>query len=144
MPQGDIERLLTSCDTETLDGAPCRAILLLLARLGLRSIEIARLQLEDLDWQAGDLLVRGIARRDERLPLPDDVGAGDGTYLAVRGRHDSRFVFFTLRAPIRADLVGGCGPAARCSVTATRRPPRSTQRSISDACGRLVARTISP
>jgi len=109
MPQADIERLLTSCDTATLDGARDHAMLLLLARLGLRSIEIARLRLDDLDWRAGDLLVRGKARRDDRLPLPDDVGAAIAAYLALRGRHDSRNVFLTLRAPtrpIRADLVG--------------------------------------
>jgi site-specific recombinase XerD len=109
MPQADIEALLWSCDRATLDGARDRAMLMLLARLGLRSIEIARLQLDDLDWRAGDLLVRGKARRDDRLPIPDDVGVALAEYLALRGRHDSRSVFLTLRAPIRpirADLVG--------------------------------------
>jgi site-specific recombinase XerD len=109
MPQGDIEALLADCDRSTLDGARDHAMLLLLARLGLRSIEIARLQLDDLDWRAGDLLVRGKARRDDRLPLLDDVGTALAEYLALRGRHDSRSVFLTLRAPtrpIRADLVG--------------------------------------
>lgn len=109
MPQSDIEALLADCDGSTLDGARDRAIMLLLARLGLRSIEIARLQLDDLDWRAGDLLVRGKARRDDRLPLPDDVGEALAGYLALRGRHESRTVFLTLRAPtrpIRADLVG--------------------------------------
>lgn len=109
MPQADIEALLGSCDRSTLDGARDRAMLMLLARLGLRSIEIARLQLDDLDWRAGDLLVRGKARRDDRLPLPDDVGQALAEYLTLRGRHASRSVFLTLRAPtrpIRADLVG--------------------------------------
>lgn len=109
MPQPDIELLLESCDRSTLDGARDRAMLMLLARLGLRSIEIARLQLDDLDWRAGDLLVRGKARRDDRLPIPADVGSALAAYLALRGRHDSRSVFLTLRAPtraIRADLVG--------------------------------------
>jgi integrase len=109
MPQADIEALLANCDRSTLDGARDRAMLMLLARLGLRSIEIARLQLDDLDWRAGDLLVRGKARRDDRLPIPDDVGNALAGYLALRGRHGSRAVFLTLRAPtrpIRADLVG--------------------------------------
>ena len=109
MPQSDIEALLANCDRSTLDGARDRAILLMLARLGLRSIEIARLQLDDLDWRAGEVLVRGKARRDDRLPLPDDVGEALAGYLALRGPHDSRNVFLTLRAPtrpIRADLVG--------------------------------------
>jgi len=109
MPQADIEALLESCDRSTLDGARDRAMLMLLARLGLRSIEIARLELDDLDWRAGDVLVRGKARRNDRLPIPDDVGAALAEYLALRGRHESRNVFLTLRAPtrpIRADLVG--------------------------------------
>ena len=109
MPQADIEALLAGCDRTSIDGARDRAMLMLLARLGLRSIEIARLQLDDLDWRAGDLLVRGKARRDDRLPLPDDVGQALAEYLKLRGRHESRSVFLTLRAPtrpIRADLVG--------------------------------------
>jgi site-specific recombinase XerD len=109
MPQADIEALLANCDRSTLDGVRDRAMLMLLARLGLRSIEIARLQIDDLNWRAGDLLVRGKARRDDRLPIPDDVGAALAEYLTLRGRHESRSVFLTLRAPtrpIRADLVG--------------------------------------
>lgn len=109
MPQSDVERLLANCDRVTVDGARDHAMLMLLARLGLRSIEVARLRLEDLDWRAGDLLVRGKARRDDRLPMPDDVGKALVGYLALRGRHGSRSVFLTLRAPtrpIRADLVG--------------------------------------
>lgn len=109
MPQSDIEALLANCDRSTLDGARDRAIMLLLARLGLRSIEVARLQIDDLDWRGGDLLVRGKARRDDRLPIPHDVGVALAEYLVLRGRHESRGVFLTLRAPtrpIRADLVG--------------------------------------
>lgn len=109
MPQADIERLIDSCDPGTLDGVRDRAIVLLLARLGLRSVEISRLSLDDLDWRSGDLLVRGKACRDDRLPLPDDVGAALAGYLKLRGAHSSRRVFLTLRAPIRpirADLVG--------------------------------------
>jgi integrase/recombinase XerD len=73
MPRADIEALLAGCDRSTLDGARDLAMLMLLARLGLRSIEIARLPLDDLDWRAGDLLVRGNARRDDRLPIPTVV-----------------------------------------------------------------------
>jgi integrase len=78
-------------------------------RLGLRSIEVARLGLDDLDWRRGELVVRGKARRQDRLPLPGDVGEALAAYLYLRGRHDSRRVFLTLRAPIRPirpDLVG--------------------------------------
>ena len=109
MPRSDIERLLACCDRSTLDGARDFAIVMLLARLGLRCVEISRLELEDIDWRGGELGVRGKARRHDPLPLPDDVGNALTAYLALRGRHPSRRVFVTVRAPIRpirADLVG--------------------------------------
>ena len=109
VPPADVERLIASCDRSTLDGARDAAIVLLLARLGLRSIEVARLELSDLDWRAGELLVRGKGGREDRLPLPDDVGMALAEYLTVRGRRELRRVFLTLRAPtrpIRPDLVG--------------------------------------
>lgn len=107
--RGEVERLLVGCDRSRLDGMRDFAILALLARLGLRSIEVARLELDDLDWRRGEIVVRGKARRQDRLPLPTDVGEALAAYLSVRGRHESRRVFLTLRAPtrpIRADLVG--------------------------------------
>jgi integrase len=109
VPPGDVERLIASCDRSTLDGARDAAIVLLLARLGLRSIEVARFELSDLDWRAGELLVRGKGGREDRLPLPDDVGTALVEYLTVRGQREFRHVFLTLRAPtrpIRPDLVG--------------------------------------
>ena len=108
MPRADVERLLACCDRTTLDGARDFAIVMLLARLGLRCVEISRLELDDIDWRAGHLVVRGKARRHDSLPLPDDVGGALAGYLSLRGRRDSRRVFLTLRAPtrpIRADLV---------------------------------------
>lgn len=109
MPREEVERLLACCDRSTLGGARNFAMLMLLARLGLRSVEVARLELSDLDWRAGELIVRGKARREDRLPLPADVGAALASYLSLRGRRGSRRVFLTLKAPtrpIRADLVG--------------------------------------
>ena len=119
MPQSDIEALLASCDRATLDGARDHAMLMLLARLGLRSVEIARLQLKDLDWRAGDLLVRGKARRDDRLPIPADVGTALAEYLALRGPQDSRSVFLTVRAPRRP--IPADSLAMWCGATAGRR-----------------------
>ncbi len=105
----DVAAVLGSCDPTTLQGARNRAIMLLVARLGLRSIEVARLELDDLDWRRGELTVRGKARRRDRLPLPLEVGEALSAYLAHRGEQaDSRRVFFTCRAPrqpIRPDLV---------------------------------------
>lgn len=109
MPRADVERLLACCERSRLAGARDYAMLILLARLGLRSVEVARLELSDLDWRAGELVVRGKARRQDQLPLPGDVGEALAAYLSVRGPRGSRRVFLTLKAPtrpIRADLVG--------------------------------------
>lgn len=65
VPPADVERLIASIDRSTLDGTRDAAIVLLLARLGLRSIEVARLELADLNWRAGDLLVARQGRQRE-------------------------------------------------------------------------------
>ena len=77
-----------------------QAILLLLVRLGLRAAEVARLRLDDLDWRRGEVVIRGKGRRDERLPLPADVGEAIVDYL----RHDrpsvpDRALFVNVRVP---------------------------------------------
>jgi integrase/recombinase XerD len=77
-----------------------RAILLLLARLGLRTAEVARLRLDDLDWRHGEIVIRGKGRRDERLPLPTDVGEAIVDYLRTdRPSVPDRAVFALARAP---------------------------------------------
>jgi integrase/recombinase XerD len=68
-----VRRLLASCDRRRLVGRRDHAILLLLARLGLRAGEVAGLQLDDVDWRAGLLLVRGKGSREDVLPLPTGV-----------------------------------------------------------------------
>jgi len=106
----DMERLLASCDRSATAGLRNYAILMLLARLGLRSAEVARLELGDLDWRAGEIVVRGKARREDRLPMLADVGGAIAGYLtATPDRAGCRAVFLTVRAPIRPirpDLVG--------------------------------------
>jgi site-specific recombinase XerD len=110
MTAADMERLLASCDRSAVSGLRNYAILMLLARLGLRSAEVARLELGDLDWRAGEIIVRGKARREDRLPLLADVGGAIAGYLsATPDRTGHRAVFLTVRAPvrpIRPDLVG--------------------------------------
>jgi len=105
-----IQALLDSFDRSTAVGSRDFAIIMLLARLALRSIEIARLQLDDVHWRAGEITIRGKARRLDKLPLPADVGDALAAYLSVgRPRSELRRVFLTCRAPrrgIRADLVG--------------------------------------
>jgi site-specific recombinase XerD len=110
MTATDIQALLDHCDRGSEVGLRDFAILTLIARLGLRSIEVARLQLGDVDWRAGEILVRGKARRRGRLPLPTDVGEAMVAYLSRSERVEGdRHLFLTCRAPrgpIRADLVG--------------------------------------
>ncbi len=78
---GELDLLLASCDRDTADGRRDRAMLMLLSRLGLRVGELVRLDLGDFDWRRGEVIVRGKARRDERLPLPADVGEAVANYI---------------------------------------------------------------
>lgn len=97
-----VRTLLDSCDRTTPTGQRDFAMLLLLARLGLRAAEVARLELDDVDWRAGEFVVRGKARREDRLPLPTDVGEALSAYLVqARPRVASRIVFLTVAAPPR-------------------------------------------
>ena len=71
---GQVASLLRSCDRRRALGRRDYAILVLLVRLGLRGGEVVRLELDDVDWRLGEILVRGKGRREYRLPLPSDVG----------------------------------------------------------------------
>jgi integrase/recombinase XerD len=105
----EVARLLASCDRDTANGRRDFAILTALARLGLRRGEVAALALGDVDWRAGEIVVRGKGRRAERLPLPADVGEAIAAYLR-RGRPASaggRAVFVRVKAPHRALSAGG-------------------------------------
>jgi integrase len=94
-----VARLLASCDRDREVGRRDYAILLLLVRLGLRSGEVAAMRLEDIDWRAGEILVRGKGGRHDRLPLPVDVGEAIADYLQHRRPIDSRAVFVKMLAP---------------------------------------------
>ena len=95
-----IRKLLKSCDRRQRLGRRNYAILLLLARLGLRAGEVAGLDLEDIDWRSGEVLVRGKGRRMDRLPLPHDVGRAIADYLKTRRSvGSSRKVFLLAKAP---------------------------------------------
>ncbi|MDN5929638.1 MAG: site-specific integrase [Pseudonocardia sp.] len=106
---GQLRSLLAACDRRTPTGRRDYAILLLLARLGLRAGEVARLGLDDVDWRRGEIAVLGKGNRAERLPLPVEVGAAIAGYLR-RGRPDTaagRRVFVRVRAPHRGLTTGG-------------------------------------
>lgn len=100
----ELQQLLNSCDRRTHVGRRSFAIMLLLARLGLRSCEVAALELDDIDWRAGELILHGKGQTVARLPLPSDVGQAIAGYLQ-RGRPSSlstsRSLFLTSRAPYR-------------------------------------------
>ncbi len=102
MPAEDVACLLQSCDRSTPHGRRDDAMLLLLARLGLRAGEVVALTLDDLDWDAGALRVRSKGARYDRLPLPHEVGAALVAYLRDgRPPSTTRQVFVRMRAPSR-------------------------------------------
>jgi integrase/recombinase XerD len=104
LPRGlepqQVTRMLTACDRDTVVGCRNYAMLMLLARMGLRGCEVAALELDDIDWRCGELVIRGKGDRRERLPLPVDVGEAVSAYLLQgRPRVESRRVFVSVRAP---------------------------------------------
>jgi site-specific recombinase XerD len=118
LPADKVEQLVAICDTAAAHGARDRAILLLLARLGLRAGDVANLRLDDFDWRSGRIKVCGKARRETWLPLPQDAG-------------DAVLAYLKKRPPIALDSVFLC----------TNAPYRSiTSHIVSDAVGRALQR----
>jgi integrase/recombinase XerD len=124
-----VARLLDSCDRDTIVGRRDYAILIILARLGLRGVEVADLELGDIDWRGGEVAIRGKGNRIDRLPLPVDVGEALAGYLiAGRPRCPAVTVFCTVRAPyqrlsaatVRAIMGNACRRAGMDRVGAHR------------------------
>ena len=102
LPATKVEKLINSCNTATPAGIRDRAILLLLARLGLRAGDINMLRIDDIDWQHGTLRVCGKGRRQATLPLPQDVGDALMKYLTeTRPDVPIAKVFLRAKAPCR-------------------------------------------
>ncbi len=130
LPAGQVEAMLASCDRGTAVGNRDFAVLTLLSRLGLRACEVAALALDDIDWRAGEIVIRGKGRRDERLPLPADAGEALAGYLAAgRPAGDrSRKVFLRVCAPqgelsagaVKAVVRSACGRAGLAPAGAHR------------------------
>jgi integrase/recombinase XerD len=100
LPAEAVERVLRSCDVTTGSGLRDRAVLLLLARLGLRAGDVAALQWCDINWHDSTLCVAGKNRRHTRLPLPQEVGNAILDYAEhQRPRLPSEYVFLTVTAP---------------------------------------------
>ena len=102
LPAGTVQRVLDHCERGTPDGKRNYAVLLLLARLGLRACEIVALSLDDMDWDNSQITIRCKGGRWAQLPLPADVGEAIAIYLSSgRPRCVCRQVFLRHRAPIR-------------------------------------------
>ena len=108
LPPDQVKQLLQCCDRNLPSGQRDYAILLLLARLGLRGGEVLSMTLDDLDWERGEIVVRGKGQRLERLPLPKDVGAALVRYLRyVRPTCSTRTLFIRTKAPRRGLRLNG-------------------------------------
>lgn len=95
-----VQQVLSQCDRQKAQGRRDYAILLMLARLGLRACEIVDLTLDDINWHAGEITIRGKGNRATRLPLPPDVGKAIATYLKKdRPICPCRHVFIRMKAP---------------------------------------------
>jgi integrase/recombinase XerD len=104
----EVELVVAMPDTSTVRGRRDAAILLLLARLGLRASEIVHLELDDLHWRAGEIVIRGKGAQMDHVPLVADVGAAIARYLQDgRGPSVSRRVFLRLIPP-RVELARPC------------------------------------
>jgi site-specific recombinase XerD len=120
LPAEDVDKLIANCDSaRPASRLRDRAILLLLARLGLRADDVMSLRLVDVDWTDASFRVCGKGRREARLPLPQDVGDAILAYLEHgRPRVRSGHVFLTVRAPWRpignnATIAGVVGRAIK-------------------------------
>jgi integrase/recombinase XerD len=97
---GQVDQLLASCDRRTSIGRRDFAVLVVLARLGLRANEVAALRVDDVDWRAGEITVHGKGNRTDRLPLPVDVGRAIAGYCRRgRPRRKCRALFVQAKAP---------------------------------------------
>ncbi len=118
LPRGitkaDAAALVDRCDRRSAAGRRDYAVIVTLLRLGLRAKEVASLSLDDIDWRAGELVVSGKGGRQDRLPLPAQVGEAVASYLRRgRPRSDNRALFLAARAPF--------GPIAAGTVSSTVR-----------------------
>jgi len=113
LPAAAVERLLKRCDRKTAVGRRNHAILLLLARLGVRAGEVVKLSLDDIDWDSGQITICGKNGKSAQLPLPADVGTAVAAYIRRdRPPSVSRRVFLRHRAP----LTGFANPSTLSSI----------------------------
>jgi site-specific recombinase XerD len=103
LQEDEVERVIASCDLTTANGKRDRAILLLLARLGLRAGDIIQLRITDIDWKGASISVSGKSKRLTQLPLTQEVGQAIVDYLQQgRPRSDTEMLFVRALAPFTA------------------------------------------
>jgi site-specific recombinase XerD len=97
----EIERLIDAVWAPDAIGRRNYAMLMILARLGLRAPEVIAIQLDDIDWRAGAILIRGKGKRHDRMPLPEEAGKAIVDYIQNGRRGSSRTLFVSHRVPYR-------------------------------------------
>ncbi len=102
LPPEDIQRLIEAARSDDDLGRRNYAMLLLMARLGLRSTEVVAIRLDDINWRAGEILVRGKGKLHDRMPLPADVGESLADYMKNGRKGTSRVLFVSHKAPHQA------------------------------------------
>ena len=108
LPAAQVQKALDGCDRATPMGRRDYAILMMLAKLGLRADEVATLTLDDIDWRASEMLVRAKGRQRARMPIPPDVGAAIVGYLRNgRPKSSCRRLFIRALAP-HVGFASGC------------------------------------
>ncbi len=113
LAEEEIQRLLDACDRSTSTGRRDYALLLLLARLGLRAGEVVALEIDDIDWRAGEVMIRGKGLFHDRLPLLTEPGEALAAYLRTdRPGTRTRRVFVRMKAP----HTGFAGPSSVSTI----------------------------
>lgn len=99
LPPEQVDALLAAVRADTPIGRRNYAMMLVLARLGLRPQEVVAMQIDDIDWRAGEILIRGKGQRWERVPLPQEVGEALTAYIRSGRVTESRALFVSSKAP---------------------------------------------
>ena len=125
-----VQKLLEAVRGDCVNDLRDHAMLLLMARLGLRAKEVVEIRLDDIDWGAGQMLVRGKGRQFDRVPVPVDVGEAVVTWLCNARKGNSRHLFVCVRPPYAP--FASSEPVRRALRKAYRRtglvPPRDQVR----------------
>jgi len=141
IPWAEVQRLVESCDPGTPVGRRDQAIVLLLARLGLRACEVAALELGDIRWASGEILVHGKGSHDARLPLPQEVGDAIVRHLeSGRPRSNSRRLFLGSNAPHRELSAGAIQAVVADASRRARLPRRSAHQLRHTAATQMLRR----